>query len=128
MPLHTVIAVANEYVSTPSAYADLDKIYSNFDGTRKNVGDKVISALMNSLAARRFDPAFSYNVFEDAVLPRAKGATEIKRLLSELGAQSALMSGSGPSVFGIFETEELAKLAESAIRERGYRAYYAMSV
>ena len=40
------------------------------------------------------------------------------------GAKTALMSGSGPSVFGIFEDEFSAKKAEKALREYGAAAYY----
>ena len=36
--LHTVIATANEYVSTPAAYSALDRHYSDFDGTVKTGG------------------------------------------------------------------------------------------
>jgi 4-diphosphocytidyl-2-C-methyl-D-erythritol kinase len=40
---------------------------------------------------------------------------ELKRILIEHGALGALMSGSGPTVFGIFETEEMAVKAEKAL-------------
>ena len=42
---------------------------------------------------------------------------ELKRILIEHGALGALMSGSGPTVFGIFETEEMAVTAEKALSE-----------
>jgi 4-diphosphocytidyl-2-C-methyl-D-erythritol kinase len=42
---------------------------------------------------------------------------ELKRVLIEHGALGALMSGSGPTVFGIFETEEMAVTAEKALSE-----------
>ena len=41
---------------------------------------------------------------------------ELKRLLISHGALGALMSGSGPTVFGIFETEEKAATAQKALR------------
>jgi len=41
---------------------------------------------------------------------------DLKRLLIEHGALGALMSGSGPTVFGIFETEEKAATAQKALR------------
>ncbi len=55
-------------------------------------------------AARRM-----YNVFED-VLPRPVGTAvaEIKRTLIEAGALGACMSGTGPTVFGLFETLDRA--------------------
>lgn len=42
----------------------------------------------------------------------------IKALLMDAGAEGALMTGSGPSVFGIFETEEQAKKARDYVISR----------
>jgi len=42
----------------------------------------------------------------------------IERSLLDLGAEAALMSGSGPSVFGLFTDAELAKNAFDSIRGR----------
>ena len=35
-----------------------------------------------------------------------------------MGANAALMSGSGPSVFGIFESEEIAKQAHRELEDK----------
>lgn len=43
---------------------------------------------------------------------------EIERLMLEEGALTALMSGSGPTVFGVFREEKAAGSAMRAIRER----------
>lgn len=58
-----------------------------------------------------------YNVFED-VLPRPAGTAvaEIKRTLIETGALGACMSGTGPTVFGLFETLDRAWDACIALR------------
>lgn len=59
-----------------------------------------------------------YNVFED-VLPRKYAQVfELKRDLLELGAMAASMSGSGPSVFGIFREEETARRAADTMGQR----------
>lgn len=59
-----------------------------------------------------------YNVFED-VLPRKYAQVfEIKRDLLELGAMVSSMSGSGPSVFGIFRDKDSAQNAADAIKKR----------
>jgi 4-diphosphocytidyl-2-C-methyl-D-erythritol kinase len=42
----------------------------------------------------------------------------IKKLLIEAGADGALMSGSGPSVFGVFWSEEAARKAEEKVSSR----------
>ena len=59
-----------------------------------------------------------YNVFED-VLPRKYAQVfEIKRDLLELGAMTSSMSGSGPTVFGIFHDQEKAQQAVEAMKKR----------
>ncbi len=62
-----------------------------------------------------------YNVFED-VLERRRLAeiSEIKAALIDCGALGASMSGSGPSVFGLFDEEASAQAAVERLRE-GYR-------
>jgi 4-diphosphocytidyl-2-C-methyl-D-erythritol kinase len=47
----------------------------------------------------------------------------LKDLLLKEGAQGALMSGSGPTVFGIFTEEEQASKAEGALRKSGAGAW-----
>ena len=55
-------------------------------------------------AARRM-----YNVFEDVLPRRARDVAEIKYALLDKGALGAVMTGSGPSVFGLFDDESLAR-------------------
>ncbi len=56
-----------------------------------------------------------YNVFED-VLPRKYAQVfEIKSALLEHGAMAASMTGSGPSVFGLFPEKKLAEAALEAL-------------
>ena len=57
-----------------------------------------------------------YNVFED-VLParQAKMVQEIKQVLIGHGALGACMSGTGPTVFGLFQKEEHARQAKSEL-------------
>ncbi len=58
---------------------------------------------------------FLENDLENVVIPRYPQVAELKKLLLSLGAQGALMSGSGPSVFGLFTTEKVATRAVNAI-------------
>lgn len=56
---------------------------------------------------------FAFNKFEESVLPRFPMISRMKTLLENAGAEFALMSGSGASVFGLFES---GSLAEKAVR------------
>ena len=123
-----VIAIANERVSTPQAYKDLDEAYNDFSEDRGGEGDRYYSLLTASLSCGDINSDGLFNVFERAVLPRCPGATKIKAELLRLGAKGAIMSGSGPSVFGVFDTLDEAKKACYALRELRFKAYFAESV
>ena len=56
------------------------------------------------------------------------GAVGIKAQLFELGARASLMSGSGPSVFGLFSSANEAEAAAEKLREAGHRAFACCSV
>jgi 4-diphosphocytidyl-2-C-methyl-D-erythritol kinase len=69
-----------------------------------------ISALTSQGAGASFPPL--ENDLEVVVIPRYPVLVEIKKKLSQAGALGTLMSGSGPTVFGLFESQES--------RDRGY--------
>src|SRR5262249_42520585 len=59
------------------------------------------------------------NDLERAVLPENPQISAIKEALLRCGAEVALMSGSGSSVFGIFRDHGVAEQAASALADRG---------
>lgn len=60
-----------------------------------------------------------YNVFEDVLTPQQKHTIqEIKSALTEYGALGACLSGTGPTVFGIFDREEQANRAGAALKQQ----------
>ena len=59
------------------------------------------------------------NVLEQVTVEEYPVIDKIKKLMSEGGAKGAMMSGSGPTVFGIFTEKSLAKKAALKIREAG---------
>ncbi len=62
------------------------------------------------------NPASYFNAFEISVFPTHPLVAEMKQKFIELGADVALMSGSGASVFGIFKTRELAEKAAAVLK------------
>jgi 4-diphosphocytidyl-2-C-methyl-D-erythritol kinase len=128
VPGYVVIAIGNEHMSTPTAYKSLDSIYSDFDGTHPTGGEERFARLMPALREDRIDPEGMFNVFEEAILPLCPTAKAIRARLVELGARAAMMSGSGPSVFGIFDTLDQAVAACMELRKQRYRAYHAKFV
>lgn len=59
------------------------------------------------------------NVLERVTVPEYPVIEKIKNLMRENGALGAMMSGSGPTVFGIFESYDDAKLAYRNIKRSG---------
>ena len=66
---------------------------------------------------------YVYNVFEDVLPRKYQRVWEIKRQMLELDALTAAMTGSGPTVFGIFADEAAAREA-ARVLEREYRQVY----
>lgn len=125
---HLVIACGTEGVSTPWAYSVLDGLYGNFaDGeyTPSDI-DRLKSALVSCDLKSTVDNM--YNIFESAVEPHRPDVTRIKNALLESGALGAMMSGSGPSVFGIFENVDQARAAVSVLEAMKIQAFVAEPV
>lgn len=57
------------------------------------------------------------NVFEPGIIRKYPVIQEIKDLMEANGALKAMMSGSGPTVFGIFDSEEKMEVAAAVLRE-----------
>ena len=68
------------------------------------------------------------NVFEEVLLEEYNEVFTIKKRLLELGALNAAMSGSGPTVFGIFAEQETARSAAAVLKETYQQTYLAVPV
>ncbi len=98
-------------MSTPRAYALLDQYpLSSTQATPR---------MLDALAAgnlRRVAKGLA-NRFDETV--RMGPVRSLKRAMVEAGALGAMMTGSGSSVYGIFETEQGARAAISQLEGRG---------
>ena len=113
-PLSLVIVPSPERVSTPAAYAALDAAYADFAKVAEH-GD--LPAMLSALAARDAQGVSGalYNIFESVIFPTCPIAAANRERLYELGAEAALMSGSGATVFGVFASDETAASAAAAL-------------
>ena len=110
-------------ISTPQLFARVD--------TKKIVRRPDIQGLTSALergdlpdAARRM-----YNVFEDVLEPRRRAQIDaIKAQMIDCGALGASMTGSGPTVFGLFQEERAARQAVQALREEYREVFLAQTV
>jgi 4-diphosphocytidyl-2-C-methyl-D-erythritol kinase len=117
-----VIAIGGEGVSTPVAFKELDRKYDDFkQGGRKACPTALLEVMQagNMIAAA---PQFK-NLFEEIVCPMRPFVGEIKGLMLKNGAVAAMMSGSGPSVWGLFESEQQAGTAQKELAAIGAQAF-----
>ena len=56
-----------------------------------------------------------YNVLEEVTVKKHPVISDFKAVMLEYGALGSVMSGSGPSVFGVFSNEESARQAEEKL-------------
>lgn len=63
------------------------------------------------------------NILETVTIPEHPEIETIKSTMRENGALGALMSGSGPTVFGIFDDFDKAKAAKEVCRQLPYRCF-----
>ena len=103
-------------------------IYSDFDGSILTGGENYYNKIMECLTNSVVPVDSIFNVFESAVLPKCPKATEIKRMILSSGALCAMMSGSGPSVFGMFENKEMTQKAKQNLISAGFNAFAVTSV
>ena len=98
-------------VSTKAAYESLqlDKIttHPDIDGMIKDIECGNLLAMTEKME----------NVFEPGIIGKYPVIGEIKELMEAHGALKAMMSGSGPTVFGIFDDRKKMEAAAAALRE-----------
>lgn len=109
---HILIAKPAVSVSTKYVYEHLDaegvKTHPDIDGMIAAIREGSLKGITDRME----------NVLETVTILKYPVIEEIKNCMNEQGAMNALMSGSGPTVFGIFEREEDAYVAKRLIQER----------
>ena len=100
-------------VSTPWVYSQLD-LSKVTDNDRPDTGK-----LIGALASRDIKAASLYmkNVLELVTVRRYEIVRYAKSRMAETGAEACLMSGSGPSVFGLFADQVKAQKAYAMLSE-----------
>ncbi len=120
--LPILVAKHGDGMSTPLAYAELDKKYNNFEDYIPNneVLDKLISDCRTPSSGQIFE---LFNIFESVVEPQRPFVSFIKKTMKESSAISAMMSGSGTAVFGIFKDGSDAKRAHDILKSHNIESY-----
>ena len=107
-------------IVNPNVSVSTKEVYEAFDSLTEVVHPD-IKKLTDSLGKEDLGYIVKLlgNVLEDVTIKKHGIIDEIKRLLVENGAVFSMMTGSGPTVFGIFENEEKAVMAGERLSEIG---------
>ena len=111
-----VIACGGEGVSTPTAYGLLDKKYNNFTDYIPRGYDDLVQGILSSNGNFH---RYLFNIFEEPIANERPTVNKLKAIMLQNQAYNAIMSGSGPSVFGVFKNIEDAQSAVKSIKEQG---------
>ena len=109
------ILIAKPSVSVPTRHVyehlklDEQTMHPDIDGIVTALADGDLYGVTDRMA----------NVLETVTVPEHPVIDEIKKQMMVSGAVNALMSGSGPTVFGIFDDEEKAKKACEDMKASG---------
>lgn len=112
-PCHILIAKPDISVSTKYVYQHLD-----LQGIRSHPD---IDGMVQAIRAGSLDGVLERmgNVLETVTVPAHPIIEKIKTRMRESGAANSLMSGSGPTVFGIFRDADRAQAALEQFRREG---------
>ena len=100
-------------VSTKTAYENLNLAgigkHPDIDGLIRDIECGDLYAMASKME----------NVFEPGIIRQYPVIGNIKELMEEKGALKAVMSGSGPTVFGIFDNRDKMAAAARSLRKSG---------
>ncbi len=108
-----LIAKPGISVSTKTVYEGL-KLYDgmehpDIDGVMESIQQKDLKGVASNMG----------NILETVTIPMYPVINDIKKLMMENGALNAMMSGSGPTVFGLFPNEKEIRRAYDALKQSG---------
>ena len=108
---YVLIAKPPISVSTKLVYEKLDsheiEDHPDIDGILEGLEEQDIKKIASCMG----------NVLEKVTIEEYPVIEDIKNVMKEEGALNAMMSGSGPTVFGIFDNKHLARKAADRIRK-----------
>jgi 4-diphosphocytidyl-2-C-methyl-D-erythritol kinase len=132
LPPNIEILLANPgiAVSTVWAYAQYDKNVADIGEAAYDGSAEYACVSRSKLAAEALKGGcflenaqqIMKNALEPVTVRAHPEISSIKALMLEMGARAAMMSGSGPTVFGLFGKPGQAQSAAAAVRGMGYWA------
>lgn len=111
-PCFVALAKMPVSVSTVTVYKNLD-----LDQIENHPRAEVMEMAMKNRDIHAMGQALG-NVLERVTMERFPRIRDMKETFLELGAKGALMSGSGPTVFALFDTYDEARKAANAVKRQ----------
>jgi len=110
------IVVVKPYFGVSTAF-----VYNNLDlgNIRKRPDNEFLKEAIKEKNINKISENM-VNVLEEVTVKEYPIIEKIKEALIKLGAEGAIMSGSGSAVFGIFENKEKAKIAAISMKKQKY--------
>ena len=107
-------------IAKPSISVSTRFVYQNLK-LDEQTNHPDIDALMKDIREKDFDGVCAHmgNGLESVTIPNYPVIAEIKQQMMRSGAKASMMSGSGPTVFGLFEDGETAKRALREMKRSG---------
>ena len=107
-------------IAKPSISVSTKFVYQNLK-LDEQTNHPDIDALMKDIREKDFDGVCAHmgNALESVTIPNYPVIAEIKQQMMRSGAKASMMSGSGPTVFGLFEDGETAKRALREMKRSG---------
>lgn len=104
-------------IAKPSISVSTKFVYQNLKLDDTTIHPN-IDRLIDDIKAKNLHDIAAHmgNVLETVTIPNYPVIDEIKKHMLSNGAVGAMMSGSGPTVFGLFDDEDTAKKAYKAMR------------
>ena len=110
-------------ISTPALFAKIDSVRLRCRPDTQGAIDALEAGDLTGVARRL------YNVFEDALPDRQRArVSDIKNVLIQCGALGASMSGTGPTAFGLFDSEDRALEAQARLTGLGGEIFLTQTV
>ena len=108
-------------IAKPGISVSTKQVYQSLDACFDTVKHPDINQLIEDIKVQDLEALCSHmgNVLEEVTIPMHPIIADIKAHMLEHGAVGAMMSGSGPTVFGFFKDNKTAKAAKEALTETG---------
>lgn len=108
-------------IAKPGISVSTKDVYTSLDACFDTVKHPDINQLIEDIKVQDLEALCSHmgNVLEEVTIPMHPVIADIKAHMLEHGAVGAMMSGSGPTVFGFFKDNKTAKAAKDALTETG---------